>query len=93
MGRFRSMVGYYGNNGGGAIGSQELQRYFGQGKKLSVLDVLPRMHKKKDGEIVYIDFDPSSTNMSKFDFSEEGCSPGYEQYFQNIVIRQVVLLE
>jgi hypothetical protein len=75
------------------IGAEELGKVkdFGDIAIVPVIESVPRMYRKNDGQVVYNQFLPSTVKAAQFSCNNLGCSPGYSEYFRNIEVREYQL--
>jgi hypothetical protein len=77
------------------IGAKELNSLT-QTDDLSViplLEKLPRMYRRDDGQIVHNSFRPTDVKINDFSCQDLGCSPGYIEYFKNYKVREFRVLQ
>lgn len=78
---------------GEPVGAFELQKQKKHPEHFKIVPVIlkiPRFYNSHDN-IVQYNFYPKSVQISNFKCKQQGCSPGYIEYFNNLAIHKVII--
>lgn len=60
---------------------------------IPLLESMPRIYLKSNGQVVYNAFKPASVKINDFSCQNHGCTPGYVEYFKNHFVRKYHILQ